>query len=246
VSKENTRAVEPSTEIHPDDHMWNTGQDWYFSVGECALRVVTFAVNMSWLPRVTSILDLPCGHGRVARHLRSGCPEAQMYVCDIDPSGVDFCAETFNGIGIHSQVELTEVTLPIVDVIWVGSLFTHVDMVRTKRWLTYLAEHLTPHGVLVASFHGHWSVEMQKTSPMIDAESWDLILKSYQETGFGYAPYRDFDMGDYGVSLTRPGVVCDLVSAIPGVRLIGYMERGWADNHDVVMVTRNDRLRVWE
>ena len=246
VDKIRIKTVEPSLEIHPDDHMWNTGQDWYFSVGESGLRLVEFAVSMSWLSEVTTILDLPCGHGRVARYLRSACPEARMYFCDLDRSGVDFCAKAFSGIGIQSQPELTQVMLPITNVIWVGSLFTHIDLTRTKRWMTYLTEHLTPHGVLLATFHGRWSIELQKTSPIIDCESWNEIIKSYQQTGFGYARYRDFDMGDYGISLTRPGVVCDLVSSIPGVRLLGYMERGWADTHDVVMITRNDRLRGWE
>ncbi len=236
----------PSTKIHPDDHMWNTGKDWYFSVGESGLRVVELAIRLSSLGKVSSILDLPCGHGRVGRYLRAGFPEAKIYFCDLDRSGVDFCVEAFGGTGIQSQPELTKVALPATDVIWVGSLFTHIDMDRTKRWLTYLTQHLNPHGVLVATFHGQWSVEVQKTNPMIDAKSWDLILKSYEETGFGYAPYRDFDMGDYGVSLTRPGVVCDMVGAIPGVRLIGYMERGWADNHDVVMITKNDRAARWD
>jgi SAM-dependent methyltransferase len=252
--------------------MWHTGQDWYFSVGESGLRVIELALRMSLLPEVTSILDLPCGHGRVGRFLRAAFPKAKMYFCDLDRSGVDFCVKTFGGIGVQSQLELTDVVLPTVDVIWVGSLFTHVDISRTQRWLIYLANHLNPYGVLVATFHGQWSVEFQKKHPMIDVESWNAILnsykntgfgyapyritrtkrwliylaknlKSYKNTGFGYTPYRELDMGDYGISLTRPGVVCDLVSAIPGVRLAGYMERGWADNHDVVIITRNDRLR---
>jgi SAM-dependent methyltransferase len=226
--------------------MWLTGPDWYFSVGKSGLKIVESAINMSWLSGVKSILDLPCGHGRVARYLRACYPHAKMYFCDLDPSGVAFCAKTFAGTGIQSQPELTNVHLPTVDVIWVGSLFTHVDKDRTKDWLRYLADHLNPHGVLVATFHGLWSAELQKKEPMIDPASWDLILKSYEETGFGYAPYRDFDMGNYGISLTRPAVVCDLISAIPGVRLIGYVERGWADNHDVVMITKNDRLAGWE
>ena len=238
-------APQPSTEIHPDDHMWQSGKDWYFSVGDSGLRVCRLAIGLSWLSKVTSILDLPCGHGRVARYLRAGFPDAKMYFCDLDTSGVEFCAKTFSGAGIRSQSELTNIPLPTVDLIWVGSLFTHIDMARTKRWLAYLANHLMPHGVLVATFHGRWSMEFQKTHLMIDLESWDLILKSYEKTGFGYAPYREFDMGDYGVSLTRPGVVCDMVSAIPGVRLAGYMERGWADNHDVLMITKNDRLQNW-
>src|SRR5574341_2047568 len=90
VMHQNVRVVEPSLEIHPDDHMWRTGQDWYFSVGESGLRVIELALRMSLLPEVTSILDLPCGHGRVGRFLRAAFPKAKMYFCDLDRSGVDF------------------------------------------------------------------------------------------------------------------------------------------------------------
>jgi hypothetical protein len=30
-------------------------------------------------------------------------------------------------------------------------------------------------------------------------------------------------LGDFGVSLTRPSIVCDMVSAIKGVRMLAYM-----------------------
>jgi hypothetical protein len=67
--------VEPIRDIHPDDHMWTTGKDWYFSVGQNALNVICRAINLSWLGKVSNILDLPCGHGSVARYLRYGFNE---------------------------------------------------------------------------------------------------------------------------------------------------------------------------
>jgi SAM-dependent methyltransferase len=238
-------AAVVSREIHPQDLMWIGGPEWYFSVGEDGLRVVRTAISLSWLKSISSFLDLPCGHGRVARHLRAAYPAAAGYFCDIDESGVDFCARTFAGTGIVSKPELTEVSFPSVDVIWVGSLFTHVDFDRSQRWLAYLAAHLNPQGVLVATFHGRWSVEVHKKYPMIHEAAWQRIVRDAEATGYGYAKYEDPSAGDYGISLTRPAIVCDMVDAIAGVKLIGYIERGWADNHDVVMIAKNDRLRPW-
>ena len=168
-----------------------------------------------------------------------------MVFCDLDRGGVEFCARAFSGEGIVSEAELTRVPLPTVDVIWVGSLFTHVDRIRATRWLTYLVEHLTPHGVLVATFHGRYTIEFQKRYPMIDPTSWASVLAQYERTGFGYAPYGSAEFGDYGVSLAKASAIVDIVSGIDGVRLIGYVERGWADNHDVVMVAKHDRLESW-
>lgn len=231
--------------IHPRDTMWQPNQSWYFAVGRSAMRVLDVAARASWLPRIGSILDLPCGYGRVGRHLPAAYPEAQLHFCDILHEGADFCAETFGGTAIHSRPELTEVELPQVDMIWVGSLFTHVDRDRTRRWLRHLCERLNPDGVLAATFHGEWSLSMQKLFPMLAQDHWARIVDQYEREGYGYAPYPDWPDGDYGVSLSSPHAVIDLVREIPGVRLAGYMERGWADNHDVAIIARDDRARPW-
>jgi len=237
------RETEVSKEIHPADEMWLTGKDWYFGVGESGLETVLRALSLSWLESVSTILDLPCGHGRVARYLRAAFPNVRMFFCDIDQSGVDFCSKTFQGTAIASKLELTAVPLPKVDAIWVGSLFTHVDLDRTRRWLAYLAEHLNEHGVLVATFHGRWSIEVQKTHPMIDGAAWAEIIRQYNASGYGYGRYSHMDLSDFGISLAKPSTIIDIASAIEGVRIIGYMERGWADNHDVLMLTKNDRVK---
>ncbi|WP_169742270.1 class I SAM-dependent methyltransferase [Arenimonas metalli] len=232
--------------IHPDDAMWRPSERWYFRVGRSALRLVRVAEQVSGLERISSVLDLPCGHGRVSRHLRAAYPDAALYFCDINTGGADFCAQAFRGQAIHSKPELTEVDLPQVDLIWVGSLFTHVDIDRTRRWLHYLCERLNPGGVLVATVHGPWSQRMHEAHyPMIDPDTWQRILASYQTTGYGYAPYPGGAIGDYGISLSTSETIIGLVRGIPGVRLAGYLERGWADNHDVVMIAKEDRDRPW-
>lgn len=231
--------------IHPRDGMWSPNETWYFATGRSAMRVVDIAARASWRPNIASILDLPCGYGRVSRHLRAAYPEAQLYFCDIEHEGADFCASTFGGTAIHSRPELTEVELPQVDLIWVGSLFTHVDEDRTRRWLRYLCERLNPNGVLAASFHGEWSLSMQRIYPMIDPASWERIVDQYRREGYGYAPYPDWPAGDYGISLSSPQAILALIREIPGVRLAGYMERGWADNHDVAIIAKEDRAQPW-
>lgn len=247
------RIPDPIRTIHPQDVMWQAGEDWYFPVGRSALRLVDLAARASWLPGIGSMLDLPCGHGRVGRYLRAAYPDAELFFCDIDKDGADFCAETFAGTAIHSQPELTGVALPKVDLIWVGSLFTHVDEMRMQRWLRYLCGHLNPDGMLLATFHGEWSVRMQEIYRMIDDANWARIVADYRRDGYGYAAYPNSagDAGDrtgiqdYGISLCHPERVLQTVRGIPGVRLAGYMERGWADNHDVAMIAKDDRDRPW-
>ena len=128
-----------------DDQMFAPGQEsHYFSVGEDGLNNVLASLVRSRRQTVQHLLDLPCGHGRVARHLRAAFPDATISFCDIDRAGVNFCCQTFDGRPIYSLPELTQVTLggPF-DVIWIGSLFTHVDEARTQRWLRYLCTQLS-------------------------------------------------------------------------------------------------------
>src|SRR5262249_37176933 len=126
-------------EIAPDDEMYYSGKDWYFSVGVSALRCVLHGLTISRVAQVSSILDLPCRHGRVARHLRAAFPRIPITFADVNRSGVDFCASRFDGVGVYSDPDLSRVDFPTrFDLIWVGSLFTHLDLYRTKSFLRHL------------------------------------------------------------------------------------------------------------
>ena len=94
VSDYNAQPVD--TEISPSDQMNN---QWYFEVGRSAVEVILAGVMSSYLHRVTRVLDLPCGHGRVLRHLVRMFPEAEIHACDLDTDGVAFCAQRINSSG---------------------------------------------------------------------------------------------------------------------------------------------------
>src|SRR5437899_1220206 len=200
----------------PDDEMWLAAPDlsYYFSVGESAVLAILRALAMGSLQNVETILDLPCGHGREARHLCAAFPEASFTFCDLYRAGVDFCTKTFGGRGVYSVPDLTKVRLPgPFDVIWVGSLFTHVDQRRTAEWMKFLCGGLSDNGVLVATFHGRWAIEVQRTvHPLIDNDRWRGILRDFERTGYGYA--------DYGVSIRGSGKIIDFADSVPGGRIL--------------------------
>ncbi len=239
-----TKAVIDRT-VSPKDHMYNTGADWYFSVGTDGIRVILRSLAISEVHDVRRILDLPCGHGRVGRHLRAAFPHADIAFADIDTDGADFCAAQFGGTAIHSQPDLSRAPIgENYDVIWIGSLFTHVDEARAEAWLRHLCRRLSPRGILIATLHGNWSKEVQgKYGEMIGPDEWEEILQGYEATGWGYARYAGTD--DYGVSLCEASAVIAMAGRVEGVRVLGYHERGWAENHDVLVIENRDRMEPW-
>lgn len=230
--------------IHPNDVMYRSGKNWYFPVGESGVQCVLAGLAHTTLPKVKRILDLPCGHGRVARHLAAAFPEAQFFFSDLDREGVDFCASSFNGKAVYSQPDLTTADIPgSLDVIWIGSLFTHLSKNKTSSWLEFLASKLTAHGIIVASFHGYFTVTNPPASSRVDIVK---LRRQFSEEGYGFESYNADDpvqLGDYGFSVSKPSCVMDIVTAIPGTRVASYTERGWSANHDVLVLCRDDRLR---
>lgn len=217
---------------------------WYFIIGEDAIHNIALGCLTAKISCVDRVLDLPCGHGRVLRHLVKFFPNADVHACDLDVDGVRFCEEVLGALPIHSVEELTEVTFPCkYDVIWVGSLFTHTARETTNRWLAHLARFLSPQGIIVATLHGRFSELVQKLYPYIGDERWSKIMGEYRTHGHGYCDYlrtesHSYIDGSYGISITAPHVTLKDVEDIPGTRIFMYRERAWADHHDVLVLGR--------
>ncbi len=181
-----------------------------------------------------TILDFACGHGRVLRMLAAAFPAARLTACDLDPDGVEFCARTFGATGVVSREEPAEIELEgPFDLIWCGSLLTHVDEDRWHGFLSLWESLLAPDGVLVFTTHGRRSAENIRSSI---AAQMSAMLGDYDRTGFGYEDYPDSD--NYGTSLSSPAWVCRQLERVPGLRLLMLKEEGWADHQDVVACLR--------
>jgi SAM-dependent methyltransferase len=232
-----TAPRDVSRVVSPNDGMYSKTPEQYFGTGAAALRRVRIAMLEARMGSCESLLDFACGYGRVLRYFRAAFPEARLVACDISNDAVDFCAQEFGAVPVYSDEDPAAIDLPgPFDVIWVGSLFTHVPEVRWVGFLDLLESVLSPEGLLVFTVQGR-NVRRQLLSgelawPLTDAAI-EEIVRGYDEQGFGYADWSN--ARGYGTSLNRPSWVAAQIEERPGLRLAGYRETGWG-RQDVVTV----------
>lgn len=219
--------------IHPDDSMFAKGKDWYWSVGESMVQMIAGSLLLAPTKKVRRILDFGCGYGRCSRHLRAFFPGAELVFCELNPEAAAFCAQSFDG----RAVDLHDLPADL-DMIWVGSVFTHLDVGRVKSIFDELATRLARAGILIVTTHGRMALHKSQTYPYISGRLWTEIVEEYRSSGAGYRSYGREDLGDYGVSLNAASNIIALGENRPDLRLITYCEAGWANHQDVAAWTR--------
>ena len=224
------------TEISPRDAMFVGHREAYFLVGRSALTVVTAALIAAGKHEVGTILDLPCGHGRVLRMLRARFPSARIVGCELDPDGADYCAARFGSEPVYSTPDPAQIPIrEQFDLIWVGSLLTHVDAPQWYGFLDFFTDRLAPEGVLVFTFGGRYDVQRP--------DGVALARPGYHRHGFGY--HEPPESPGYGTAYATPEWVLRFLAPYPQ-RLIGFWERGWNDHQDVVALLNRPVLADWE
>ena len=226
--------------ISPDDGMYlradppDHALTQYLESGRTAHRCIRAALAVANKADVRRILDLPCGHGRILRVLRAAFPEAAVTACDTDRRGVDFCAATFGAEPVYSVED--PAAIPVrgpFDLVWVGSLLTHLDAPRWPGFLAKFRSLLAPDGVCVVTTHGLGAVEfIRGRRGDYGVADPAKLLRHYERYGFAYQPYQAG--GGYGVSLAKVGWVAEQVQKLPDTRVVLVTEKGWHNHQDVV------------
>lgn len=220
--------------ISPNDVMHQSAPDYYFHYGRDALRAIGLALRSDGGGRtLRTILDFPCGHGRVLRTMRAALPTAHITACDLDSEAVDFCAATFGATPAYSDEDPDRITLDgSFDLIWCGSLLTHLDHPLWPTFLGLFERVLSPHGLLVFTVHGpHIANDVRRGARSFPLQRQEHLLKDFDETGFAYRPYIGQD--GYGISMAAPAWVTSCLLQRRGLVLKAYFARGWNRNHDV-------------
>ncbi len=232
--------VQASRTVSPQDGMLVEGlEEQYFDIGRRALELVQLSAKLCDKPHYPEILDLPCGHGRVMRWLRAQYDYATITGCDLLRDGVDFCAKEFDAVPVYSNPDLTQVDFgKQFDLIWVGSLLTHLPQ---KQWLAALdcfIKWTKECGVLIFSTQGRTVPSLLARGRRNVAENIDkpALLEEFAQTGFAYQRYFECEGDeDYGLALSSPEWLMRVLQRYPDVIMRAYMEEAWGMQDIVIL-----------
>ena len=220
---------------HPKDDMYVRSQaEHYLNVGISATRCVNSAVE--GMEPIRTVLDLPCGYGRVMRFLKMRFPDAAFTACELNPEAVEYCKSKFSAEGVVSNPN--PALIPIAkkfDLIWCGSLVTHLDRAKIEELLRFFCDRLEPGGVFVFTTQG------ERTAQRIEQNIYDYGLslpareavssKITAADGFGYVDYNG--SSSYGVTLISRKNMSAIASSVGSWHEALFIPNGWDDHQDV-------------
>jgi SAM-dependent methyltransferase len=233
-------AADVISTISHVERMQAVDDDMYLAIGASALKAIKLAQLAAGKRDFGSILDMPCGHGRVLRWLKAAYPMAMITACDLLEDGVDFCAATFGATPVYSTPVPEAASFPNqYDLIFVGSLLTHLDAQHWDRMIELWHQLLAPDGLLVVTTHGELVAERMRAGHRYGypSPSVSRLLRTYEEFGFAFLE-EDPGNIDYGISITRADWVLARLLRQPDFRVVLSGEALWACHQDVTAVVK--------
>jgi SAM-dependent methyltransferase len=239
--------------VHPDDFMIGDSPESaavYNRIGSGAVDLCIDGltrVNQS-VESVRSILDFGCGYGRVTRAMVQRFHPGIIDVFDVDSQAPIFCAHEF---GVRSLVfkkewDWNSVNFKSYNLIWVGSVFTHLSEPFARETLSLLYRILKKDGMLVFTTHGEGT--FQRTRDGFYGKYYqalaDDIEAGYREKGIYFTAYQKQDLEilpfefkkgqDFGMTWLRPDFVQTMSEQISDghLHLVEYRPLGWEQHQD--------------
>ena len=229
------------TKIHPNDGMFVKIEP-YHKIGQNALQMVKKVLFLADRKSedIKTILDMASGYGRVTRYLSAYFKDSKISVCDTNKESIEFCRDTFNTIALHSNDDFKINSQEKFDLIWCGSLLTHLDKEGAKKVFQLFDNILNKNGILIFTTHGREIIKtienMEDGLRGYSEEQLRAVLLGYYDEGFGFIKIGS---RNYGLTVTSPSYIMKMIEDKPNWQIIMYNERKWNNLQDVVAIIKN-------
>jgi len=226
-----------STQVHKNEHSYlKNNSQHYLNVGLSALNCIRNAIITADNSPPKSILDFPSGYGRVLRFLTAAYPDASIACMDIDPIAVKFCEKHFGVKSSLSDVDFSMLEMEFsFDLIWCGSLVTHITESQTRSLLQFFYQHLNSNGLCVFTTHGKQVEQLLQTRHLtysLQSQQIDLLIETCKQTGYAFTEYEP-SRGGYGFSLSSDEKIRSIALESGNWECTCYEPHGWDNHQDV-------------
>jgi SAM-dependent methyltransferase len=221
------------------DNMFVKGdEDHYFNVGLSGLKQILVSLYCAQKDRseIKTILDFPSGWGRELRFIKAYFPNSEITAGEIEEEALRFCRNEFNTNVLLSDKDFSRIsTTQRFDLIWSGSLITHLNKGRAEQLLDFFYDVLNEDGILSFTTQGRYSKYLMDTEKYLyglEKEKIAALKQQYDLSGYAYVNYRD--SADYGLSIIKPSRLIELIEKNAKWEIILYNEKGYDNHQDVV------------
>jgi SAM-dependent methyltransferase len=232
-------AVHPSLKVPPAELRYNVvgpctieqflhGGEQTVNDIEAALQSINKSLN-----QFRELLDFGCGCGRLVLALQGRrFADLAVTACDVDERAIRWCQQSIEKIKcvVNNALPPSPFENESFDLVWCGSVFTHLDENRQDLWLAELRRILKPNGILLASVHGphlweprlpSWTIGKLRTNGLV-----------FAKTGADAGIHPSW----YQVAWHTEKYIREHWASIFEIR--AYRPRGFNDHQDIVVAQR--------
>lgn len=213
----------------------------YFIIGRSSIDLIIAAMEKVGMDKgdARTVLDFGCGYGRVIRWLKGYFSEAAISGYDIDRNAISQVGEFFGVDAFQIDAEWTNIPDKKFDIIWVGSVFTHLNEEKFLRLMKLLTGLLNDNGIICFTTHGNLVVHRLRTRERNYNLADDVIagvIDQYDRSGYGYSDYSNYP--GYGISINNLSKLDEILEK-SGLKKIQFVDHGWAKHQDFCAAVRN-------
>lgn len=220
-------------------HSMPGGGSHYFQVGVSAIELITEAMVLARRSTFPRVLDFPCGGGRVTRHLVKFFPDSEITVSDVERRKQAAVVAQFGVKPVECPPDFSAPLPQSYDLIFVGSLLTHLDRRMFVRALDFFIAGLAPDGILVLTTVGRYTATAQSAAVTAWNHPVARAVRAMNRSGFGYLELDRERYGvSYGATFVAPSWTMRLIEGRADAMVLGYKERAWDDNLDALIIQK--------